>query len=192
MVLAADKGAIASFSPTGFGLAAGHDILAGGLYQAIFDEGFIQLGLSTNYAKYYLYANSTGYQDLIDTYMLFGDPATRLKTNPTAVTLASFTGKAQPDGVKLDWETANENWLVGFNLYRSDTADGPKQKLNNDLITAKKPGQNLGDTYSFIDPVSPGGKYFYWLELVQVGGSNTNEPIQVLMPYWINLPIVRK
>jgi hypothetical protein len=79
MVRASDKGAIASFSPAGFGLANGHDLLAQGLYQAFFIDGTTQFGPATTYAKYYLDANGPGFLDLIDTYNLFGDPATKLK-----------------------------------------------------------------------------------------------------------------
>jgi hypothetical protein len=83
LVRASDKGAIASFSPAGFGLADGHDILAHGLYKAFFTDGTTQFGPATTYAKYYLDANSTGFEDLIDTYILFGDPASRLNLPPT-------------------------------------------------------------------------------------------------------------
>jgi hypothetical protein len=79
LVRARDKGAIASFSPSGFGLASGHDLLAQGLYHAFFSDGTTQFGPATTFAKYYLDTNGPGYLDLIDTYNLFGDPATRLK-----------------------------------------------------------------------------------------------------------------
>jgi hypothetical protein len=73
-------GAIASFSPTGLGVATGHDFLANGLYGLIFNSGVAQLGPATTGAKYYLYENSGGsYLDLIDTYALLGDPALRLQ-----------------------------------------------------------------------------------------------------------------
>jgi hypothetical protein len=80
LVRAADKGAIASFSPAGFGLASGHDFLAQGLYIAVFKNFITRIGDATNLSKLYLYANSTGYNDLIDTYALLGDPFTGLKT----------------------------------------------------------------------------------------------------------------
>jgi hypothetical protein len=79
IVRADGKGAIASFSPTGFGLANGHDLLSQGLYTAIFYKSAVQLGVVTTSAKYFLFANSGSYSDLIDTYILFGDPATRLQ-----------------------------------------------------------------------------------------------------------------
>jgi hypothetical protein len=189
LVRASEKGAIASFSPAGFGLASGHDVLAQGIYQAFFNNGFIQFGAATTFAKYFLAANGPGYIDLIDTYLLFGDPATQLKISPTAV-LVSFTGKAQPGTIQLNWETVNELWLVGFNLYRSESPDGIMQKLNSDLILAKKPGQMAGDLYEYYDTVDPGINYFYWIELVQVYGRNLVGPISVIVSFMINLPVV--
>jgi hypothetical protein len=189
LVRATDKGAIASFSPAGFGLANGHDILAQGLYQAFFTDGTIQFGAATTFAKYYLVANSPGYRDLIDTYNLLGDPATQLKIPPTAA-LISFSGKALPGLNQLNWETATELWLVGFNLYRAETPDGVRQKINSDLIDAKKPGQMEGTFYEYFDGINPGINYFYWIELVQVYGRNLVGPISVTSSFRINLPLV--
>ena len=79
MVLASGKGAIASFSPTGWGLATGHDALDSGLFDAIFHDYVTDLGSATTLAKLYMYASSGGdYEDLVQTYLLFGDPATKL------------------------------------------------------------------------------------------------------------------
>jgi hypothetical protein len=189
LVRAPDKGAIASFSPAGFGLAYGHDILIQGLYQAFFNNGTLQLGPATTFAKYYLLANGPGYLDLIDTYNLLGDPGTQLAISPTAV-LVSFTGTAKAGTIQLDWETVNESSLVGFNLYRSETPDGIKQKLNSDLILAQNPGQMQGALYEYYDSVESGKNYSYWIELVQIYGRNLVGPISVLSPFWINLPVV--
>lgn len=75
-----EAGAIASFSPAGFGVAHGHDYLERGLFRAIFAPFPTDLGLATLRAKLYLNENTTGFSDLIETYTLFGDPATRLQT----------------------------------------------------------------------------------------------------------------
>jgi hypothetical protein len=71
-------GAIASWSPTGYGSPFGHDFLDRGLFEALFFDGVTQLGPATTQAKLYLYSNSGGFRDLLDTYLLFGDPALRL------------------------------------------------------------------------------------------------------------------
>ena len=82
MTRAQGKGAIASFSPTGYGVASGHDYLHKGLYTALFYDGITQLGPATTQAKLYLYDNAPVHRDLVETYMLFGDPALRLHTLP--------------------------------------------------------------------------------------------------------------
>jgi hypothetical protein len=73
------KGAIASWSPTGWGSSKGHDLLDRSVYSDLFISNQTQLGYLTTHAKYYLYAKGIGYYELIETYILFGDPALRLQ-----------------------------------------------------------------------------------------------------------------
>lgn len=70
-------GAVASWSPTGLGLVTGHDYLEKGLFKALFHDGVQDLGQATTQGKLYLLANAPSgkYDDLLDTYVLFGDPA---------------------------------------------------------------------------------------------------------------------
>jgi hypothetical protein len=79
LVRKASGGAIAAFSPAGFGLVADHDLLDQGVMQAIYTNHVLEFGRSTTQAKYFMYANSSGYQELVDTYLLFGDPALQIK-----------------------------------------------------------------------------------------------------------------
>jgi hypothetical protein len=79
LVRAPGKGAIASFSPAGLGIASGHDVLEKGVFTAIFQHGQNRIGVAVTQAKLYLYANSLSHRDLIDSYVLLGDPTTRLK-----------------------------------------------------------------------------------------------------------------
>ena len=44
--------------------------------------------------------------------------------SPTAVTVSSFTASSSLGTAQLDWETASEIGLLGFNLYRAETLDG--------------------------------------------------------------------
>ncbi len=75
-------GAVGSWSPTGFGLAVGHMILAEHVADNLFSHNQNQVGYLTNQAKYHLYATTGAFRDLIDTYILFGDPGLRLNTTP--------------------------------------------------------------------------------------------------------------
>ena len=59
-------------------------------------------------------------------------------SNPTAVELVSFTGKANNDStVTLTWETAAEIDNAGFNVYRARGKKGKYRKLNDAQIQAK-------------------------------------------------------
>ena len=94
------NGAVASWSPTGFGLASGHDLMEQGLFLALFHNGVKQLGTAIDYGKQYLVLKAPPgkYLDLIDTFGLLGDPALEPKIagaqqctqGPTAVDSGEF------------------------------------------------------------------------------------------------------
>ena len=109
---------------------------------------------------------------------------------PTAVTLSSFTGSSHLGTAQLDWETASEIGLLGFNLYRAEVLDGAKHKLNADLIPAEHPGQIIGANYQFTDAVEQGKRYYYWLELVKTHGTELLDPVVVDSDYLIRLPLM--
>ena len=110
--------------------------------------------------------------------------------SPTAVTLASFSGSSSFSTVRLDWETANEVGLIGFNLYRTGRPDEAKQKLNPDLILAQYSNQMMGAAYQFSEVVEQGTRYYYWLELVRTGETELIGPVVVDADYMIGLPLI--
>ncbi|MBI5034136.1 MAG: hypothetical protein HZB51_26750 [Chloroflexi bacterium] len=69
------NGALASWAASGLGLAIGHDRLNVGFFDAVTKNGVRQIGLATDAGK----ALATSYVDLLDTFILFGDPASRLQ-----------------------------------------------------------------------------------------------------------------
>ena len=75
---AQNKGAVASWSPTGWGLATGHDLLNRGFVTAALVIKVDTMGQATTLGLVNLWS-SGNYLDLIDTYLLFGDPALVLK-----------------------------------------------------------------------------------------------------------------
>jgi hypothetical protein len=48
-------------------------------YEAVFLQGITEIGPATNQAKQVLYNSDSLFKDLIDTYILFGDPAMALR-----------------------------------------------------------------------------------------------------------------
>jgi hypothetical protein len=75
-LLKASNGAVASFAPTGFQVQQGHDYLLQGFYQSVYDLDQRILGQAVYQAKLHLHNNAPDiFQNLIDTYVLLGDPA---------------------------------------------------------------------------------------------------------------------
>ncbi len=109
---------------------------------------------------------------------------------PTAVTVSSFTGSSHMGTAQLDWETANEMGLVGFNLYRSETPGSLKHKLNANMISAEYPNTMQGASYQFSDVVDQGRRYYYWLELVTSHGTELLDPVVVDTDYLVRLPLM--
>jgi hypothetical protein len=81
IVRAPEKGAVASWSPTGLGLATGHDYLAKGFFVALFYNNINSLGVITTIGKLYMKqsAPSKKYDDLLETFLLLGDPALKVR-----------------------------------------------------------------------------------------------------------------
>lgn len=75
LLLAESKGAIACFAPTSESLPSDQDVLAKALFEALFAGDAPTLGEAIMQAKRSLPNNGRGYEDLIQTYTLLGDPA---------------------------------------------------------------------------------------------------------------------
>jgi len=90
-----ERGAVASWSPTGLGVATGHLELSRAFFDAIFGPGSHQIGPAATQAKIQFFGSGVGYLELVDTYTLFGDPATVLQINEDLVFADGFeTGGA--------------------------------------------------------------------------------------------------
>jgi len=70
-----------------------------------------------------------------------------------------------PAAIELTWTISTETDLAGYNVYRSDQADRPGQKLNSELLL----------TPTFRDmPVVPGKEYFYRVAAVDQSGNESS------------------
>jgi len=111
---------------------------------------------------------------------------------PTGVNLSSFTVTSVQDGsMVVEWQTADELDVTGFNVWRStDPADHGEQ-LNATTIPAQTPGELTGNLYSYVDDTAlPGTHYYYWLEVEQVGAlSAWYGPVQPIR-FRIYLPVL--
>lgn len=72
-------GIVAAFSPTGLGVATGHDALQRGFLDAFMSAGDWRLGAASVSGKLSVFATGGNF-DLIHTFTVFGDPALRLRS----------------------------------------------------------------------------------------------------------------
>jgi hypothetical protein len=79
------------------------------------------------------------------------------------------------------WTTESELDIIGFNLYRSDTADGEFEKINEELIPpATDPF--VGGEHTYVDEtVTRGQTYYYQLETVGRNGNTTRSETKELI-----------
>ncbi len=91
LVRRANGGAVADWAASGLGIAHGHDYLDRGFFDALFRDGKQGIGVDTLAGKLRLYRTPSAapFYDLIDTYILFGDPALQIhaQTNDLSVTM---------------------------------------------------------------------------------------------------------
>lgn len=91
-VLAAGKGAVAGFGPSGLGLPWEHQMLSTALFDAVFKNGDNRAGRIATQAKIQAYAQGVS-ADILPMFNLSGDPATLLK-----VDLPGVKGDVDGDG----------------------------------------------------------------------------------------------
>jgi hypothetical protein len=78
------KGAVAVITSAGMTIPEDQALLDRGLFEALFKRGNIRLGEATDYGKYNLLANSEGGDDVVRSFMLFGDPAMEMKVQASS------------------------------------------------------------------------------------------------------------
>jgi hypothetical protein len=105
--------------------------------------------------------------------MLLASPRLALAQEPVSTPV--------PGTVIVEWTTESEVNLAGFNIYRSESRDGPYVRLNDTLIPAS-PDPIAGASYSYADSTARAGvTYYYKLEDVELDGKATvHGPITVV------------
>ena len=111
---------------------------------------------------------------------------------PTLITLASFDAVPGNRSVTLKWVTESEVDNAGFNLYRSEAADGEYVKINGVLIPAEG-SSTQGVVYQFTDVgMTNGEKYYYLLEDIDTKGKAEKHGPQSATPRLIYGPLSRR
>jgi hypothetical protein len=138
LLRAGEKGAVAALMSTGQTTTEGQHVLDSALFDAIFNQDVRVLGQAVSSAKQTLMANGgSTYEDVNDTFLLFGDPALTLNV-PLPQRPQGLSAQGNATGVSLNWNASkdsNGEDVDGYNLYRSTTPGGPYTKVNTSLIT---------------------------------------------------------
>jgi hypothetical protein len=92
-------GAVAVLAPTGMTIPEGQELLDEGVFEALFEKDYRDLGRAIGYARAHLLANSTAEEDVANTFLLFGDPAMELK-----IPAPYGEGDRDGDGLPDNWE----------------------------------------------------------------------------------------
>lgn len=87
------------------------------------------------------------------------------------VTLLSFSASGGEHAITLNWATASEIDLVGFNLYRSNDPGGVFMRINPGLIPSRGTGPELNEYQYVDDDVAAEILYYYKLSSVELDGS---------------------
>jgi hypothetical protein len=118
---------------------AGQHILNTALFEAFFTDDIRELGPAVLAAKQVLLANgSAEYEQISQTFLLFGDPATGLKIPLPRMPTGIKAIKQESNRVRITWNAAldsNGNAVAGYNIYRASSPAGPYSKVNTELVT---------------------------------------------------------
>jgi hypothetical protein len=159
----ASAGAVAALMPTAMTGTAGQQVLSNALYEGIFVLDQRRLGPAVGYAKQQLLANGGAeYEEISNTFLFFGDPATTLKV-PLPRRPAGLTAVQAGNTVALSWAAALDcdgNAVAGYNLYRRLSTEDSYTRVNSAPIT----GLTHADTGLSAAPV--GATYYYALAAV--------------------------
>jgi hypothetical protein len=164
---------MAAFMSTGMTQPEGQRILDVALFDAIFKQDNRALGAAISVAKQTLLANGSEFEDVSKTFLLFGDPATRLKV-PLPTIPSGLVAEVQGSSVVLSWQgatDANGGAIAGYNVYRSTTPGGPYTKVNTALITGT----------GFTDTSAQTGTFYYVVRSVDSDGYESAPSIELVV-----------
>ena len=98
---------------------------------------------------------------------------------PLAIALASFYAQfdRETECIRLTWETATEVDTIGFQIWRSDTLEGPYTLMPGSFQSSKSVSETTGATYSYSDCDADLDTYmtfYYKLEEIDLDSTGNN------------------
>ncbi len=103
MLLTPQKGSVADLSPSGLHVGSALLTLNEGVALALFRDRIRPVGQAVDQAKLAYFTNAGGYYDVLDTSILFGDPALKLRVPATLPTPPAVSISAAGSAAALSW-----------------------------------------------------------------------------------------
>ncbi|MBC2716924.1 MAG: hypothetical protein HF978_16595 [Desulfobacteraceae bacterium] len=101
------------------------------------------------------------------------------KDAPLAIALISFYAEfdQSSDCIRITWKTATEIETIGFQLWRSDTEDGPYTLISDSFMPSQAVSETTGAEYSYLDCNADLETYmtcYYKLEEIDLDNTRKN------------------
>ncbi len=151
MVINPNKGSLVDFSPSGLHVGSALLVLDQGMHRALFQDRIERAGDVTDAAKQFFFANSFAWHDVLDTMIVFGDPATKLRL-PTGDLSTSSMEVSEPTalpGATLQYTVTVDNSSIFTTTHPVVQVDYPQDLAT---VTNANGGTNNGDTISWTLP----------------------------------------
>jgi hypothetical protein len=150
LLLQAGRGSVADLSPSGQHTTSDGQLLNEAVVTAVFRDRVRRVGDAVDAAKLYYFANNHSFPDVIDSSILFGDPALSLRV-PAGAPAAPVAAFARVGGaMKLTWPHQLDS--ASYEVWRGTTPffdPNAGQGVKISTVTASFVG--VGASYTAID-----------------------------------------
>ena len=151
MVITPNKSSIVDFSPSGLHVGSALLVLDQGMHRALFQDRIERAGDVIDAAKAYFFQNSFAWHDVIDTMIVFGDPATKLRypTGDLSTSTMEVSETTATPGATLQYTVTVENSSIFTTTHPVVQVDYPQDLAS---VTQANGGTNNGDTLTWTLP----------------------------------------
>lgn len=188
MVITPGKSSVVDLSPSGLHVGNALATLQQGLHQALFQDRIARAGDATDAAKHFFFANSLSWHDLIDTMVLFGDPALKLRhpTGDLAASTLEVSAAAAPLGATLNYTLTVHNTSLFTTSHPLVVVDYPQETTT--VVTASGATDD-GDTLTWTLDDLPGYSQQAATFTLQVDSAPAPEGFDLVVPASVSSPM---
>ena len=188
MVISPEKGSVVDFSPSGLHVGSALLVLDQGMHRALFQDRIARAGDVTDAAKQFFFANSFAWHDVIDSMVVFGDPATKLRL-PTGDLSTSSMEVSEPTalpGATLQYTVTVNNSSIFTTTHPVVQVDYPQDLA---VVANANGGTNNGDTLSWTLPDLLPGHHQLVTFTLQANASMPTAVTNLTVPAQVSSPM---